>query len=112
MDRGLEIVAAGDEVNFSSGWKTLWSGLTDAGNMTNVMKILTAVGVILLLLSLGGWIWGKRKGGSLGQGTGGVLIVLIIGCALSAPNLLIPAILGVVDGIGNGIAGLFTSFKK
>lgn len=112
MNGELDIVAAGDKVDLSSGWSTLWSGLTGSGNMANVMKILTAIGVVLLLGSLLGWIWGKRKGGSLASGGAGVFIVLIVGCILSAPNLLLPAVLGIIDGIGNGIAGLFTTFNK
>lgn len=96
-------LTAGDTIDFSGAWKSMWTAIESATGIAGVIKLFAIVGVILVLASLIGWLFQKRRGGGVSQGLSGVLVTLIIGIVLVAPNYGIGALLTIVDGIGNAV---------
>lgn len=92
------------KVDFSGGWSSLWGAIS--GQLGGVLTILTWVGVIMVVFSVMGWVYQKRKGGGMGQGASGVFITLFVGAVLCAPQLLIPAVLGILDFVANSLLSL------
>lgn len=100
-----------DEVDFSGGWDTFWGAIKE--QIGGVADLLTIIGMLMVLGSIIGWIWKKkRSGGQVTEGLGGVLIVLFIGCVFAAPGAIIPAILSLVDYAGNAVVALVQRFGE
>lgn len=94
-----------DQVDFRGGWNSFWGAISD--QLGGITTILTWVGMLMVLGSVLGWIWQKRRGGGGGgQGLTGVFIVMFIGALLAAPGAIIPGVLGIIDWVGNVIIAL------
>lgn len=89
-------------VNLASGWSTLWSAISGAIG-TQVTGLLTIIGVIIVVLAVGKWIFDKRRGGRVTEGTDRILWALVAGALLAAPQVIIPIFLNVLDAIINAI---------
>jgi hypothetical protein len=91
-----------NSVALTAAWNTFW-GAINRGEFSKLMTIITVIGVLAFLFALVGFAWQKRKGG--GGNTKGLWWALIIGALASAPNVLIPILLTIVDLIVNILAG-------
>lgn len=91
-------------VNLRGAWSGFW-GKINVGEFADVLTVLTWVGVALLVFALLKWVWNKRKGGAQG---GDVLYSALIGAIFSAPNFIIPVVLGFIDSIINTLVKLFS----
>lgn len=95
-----------DKINLTAGWNTLWSAISGVIG-GQVMLILTIIGVVLVVASVGKWIFDRRRGGSATSGLGPVLWTLICGALLAAPQVIIPLLLSLLDLIANALVQLF-----
>lgn len=95
----------GKTIALKDSWDSFWSALT--GEIGAILMIMSLVGVLLIAGAFIKWAWDRRRGGGGGGQTGGLWGALLVGCILSAPNLLIPAILLIFDVIANGVASLW-----
>lgn len=91
-----------NSVDFTAAWTTFW-GAINRGEFSKLMTIITVIGVLVFLAALAGFAWRKRKGG--GGDTKGLWWALVIGAVASAPNVLIPIALTIVDLVVNILAG-------
>jgi len=100
-----------DKVNLKGGFEDVWNGLQGEGAFKNIMTLVTAVGAVLVVGSILKWLWDRRRsgGGGGGRGSEGILWALALGATMSAPKLLLPIMLGILDTIANGVAGVFKS---
>lgn len=88
-----------DNVDFVSGWDSLWGPIRSGGN-GNLIVVASAIGVLLIIVAVLGFLWKKRKGG--GGGAGASLgIPLTIGAILAGPNVVIPLLLRFAQFIVN-----------
>lgn len=77
-------------VDFVASWERLLGIFPDLGGIFTVAGI---VGMVILVIALGGWIWQRRRGGS-----GGFPWLTLIFCSiLAAPVALIPALLWITS---------------
>lgn len=67
--------------------------------------VLSALGVGLIIISIGKWAWDRRKGGSIG---GFPVMAVILGIAAAAPGFFIPLVLTVVGALIDLIAPAVT----
>lgn len=86
-------------VNLRGAWTGLWAKI-NTGDFSQVLTLITWVGVALLAFALVKWAWNKRKGSAQGSE---VLYSAIIGAVFSAPNFLIPLVLGIFDAVANTV---------
>lgn len=104
------LFAADDKINLAEGWDKVYTPIRDALG-PNILNLLTAVGVIVVVAAIGKWMWDKRRGGGMGGGGRGMTDQigwsLLLGATLSAPALIIPIFLKILDAVANGIAGIF-----
>lgn len=91
-----------NSVDFAAAWTTFW-GAINRGEFSKLMTIITVIGVVVFVFALLGFAWQKRKGG--GGNTKGLWWALAIGAVASAPNVIIPILLTIVDLVVNIIAG-------
>jgi hypothetical protein len=85
-------------VNLAGDWKTVWNAI---GAGTGVSALLTAIGACLIAINLVRWVW-QRRSGQGGNGHRHLVIGILIGLVLTAPDALIPIALKVVDAVLNG----------
>lgn len=87
------------EVNLKGGWNGVWSAV-NAG-FPGLTKLMTIIGVILVVFALLKWAWDRRRGGGMGQGSQPLWGALIPGAILCAPGVLFPMLLGLLDWVAN-----------
>ncbi|MAL06910.1 MAG: hypothetical protein CMH36_08805 [Microbacterium sp.] len=92
-------------MNFVDGFNKLVSNLP-AGLLT----VLSIIGIILILCSIGQWIWSKRR--SQGGISGFPWWMLILGALLCGPTITGPAILTVLQALVSIILRLFSWFAQ
>lgn len=86
--------------NFAGAWDGLMSAV--GGALGGLLTLAAWIGVIMVVGSIGMWIYRKARGG--GGNTSGMVWMIVVGGILCAPNVLIPAILTLVDFIINTIS--------
>jgi len=89
-------------VNLSAAWTTFWSAI-NRGQISTLLTIVTVIGLIVMVSALLGFVFKKRRGG--GGDTKGLWWAIAIGALCSAPNVLIPVILKLIDLIVNIVLG-------
>lgn len=94
------IPAAIGSVNFASAWSTFW-GVISSQFSGPIATTLTTIGVLMVVASIGMFIFRKRRGGGGTQGIGHIVATMTIGGALAAPNVIIPLLLLIADVILN-----------
>jgi len=90
-------------LDFSGAWSSFWSAITGTANIKGVLTLAGVVGLLLVVGAIVTWLFQKRRGGGLAQGTSGLIITIVVGAILAGPNFAIPAILKVVDTLGNAV---------
>lgn len=91
------------EINLRGSWDTVWSGITSA--IPGLSTLLSILAVVMLSTTLVMWFWQRRK--NIGAGGSQALIGTAIAAAVFAsPNLIIPILLWLTDGMLNFIVGL------
>lgn len=83
----------GSGLNWVDGWNRLISVVP-----SNVLTFMTVLGVLILVLAVVIWLWQRRKGGGGGM-QGFPWIAVVLAGALAGPQLVIPAIIGVLQFI-------------
>lgn len=91
-------------VDFSGGWNTFWGAIS--GELGGVTTLLTVIGMLMVLGSVLGYIWMKRRNANVKDGLSGVFIVMFVGAVLAAPGALIPLVLTIVDWAANAVLAL------
>ena len=104
-------MAAGDTVNFRESWSKFWSSLTSSTGIGGLFTLLSLVGMLLVAMAIIKWAWDRRRGGG-GGGSGAIIGAVIVGALLSAPNLIIPIVLLIVDVVINAVAKIVTNAAR
>ncbi len=94
------VLASTGTVDLASGWSSLWAQI-DQGDWSTLALLLTWAGICLIVGAVGKFFWDKRRGGGGAGGSSAVLYASVIGGLLAAPEVLIPAILTVIDLLVN-----------
>lgn len=81
----------GSGLNWVDGWNRLIAVVP-----SNVLTFMTVLGVVILVISVVIWLWQRRKGGGAGM-QGFPWIAVVLAGALAGPQLVIPAIIGVLQ---------------
>ncbi len=98
---------AGNTVDLESSWSTLWSSISSEWGQLSTL--LTIIGLLLVVFAFGKYIFDRRRGGGgHAQGLTTVLWTLVAGSLLAAPDLIIPAVLSILDYVINGIGSALT----
>lgn len=92
------------DINLHTGWSNAWKPINQILG-PGVLKIVAAIGVIIVVAAFGKWIWDKRRGG--GGNSSALLWSLAIGALLTGPDLLIPLVLWTFDALANTVVSLF-----
>lgn len=96
-------------VDFVSAWSNLWAPIRSAAG-GQFITILAMVGVALIVFSILGYFWQRRRGGGM-SGMGNLLMPLILGAILAGPDVVIPILLWCAQTVVNvlvGVAGTLT----
>lgn len=84
------------------GWNAVWAAVT--AGAPGLSTLLLSVGVVLMVIALGKWLWDKRKGG--GGNSSALLWTAVVGAALAGPEVIFPIMLGIVDWLINTVVGI------
>lgn len=105
----LALVPMAGDIDLSASWDTFWTAVS--GPAGPILSLLSVVGVLLVVMALVKWAWDRRRGGGggMGQQSSAVWGALLVGSILSAPNILIPMLLLVMDVIANAGISVFNS---
>ncbi|MGL5825514.1 MAG: hypothetical protein ACRCYU_11980 [Nocardioides sp.] len=109
VQSGAAVLAAKD-VDLSGSWKTLYDAVS--GPAGPLLSLLAVVGVAIVVIALVKWAWERRRNGFSGGGgrdSGAVWGALFVGVMLSAPTVLLPILLTVMDLIANGAISIWNS---
>lgn len=79
-------------IDFSGDWASLWSRV-HIGITPGAQQLISWIALGIVLLALGRWVMAKHQG----RQAGNILWALLIGAVIAAPNLILPAILEVID---------------
>lgn len=91
------------QINLKGSWDTVWSGITSS--IPGLSILLSILAVVALSVTLVLWFWQRRK--NLGAGGSQTLIGTAVAAAVfAAPDLIIPLLLGLIDGVLNFVVGL------
>jgi RsiW-degrading membrane proteinase PrsW (M82 family) len=92
-------------IDLAGSWQTAWTAISGPlGNFSNLMAV---VGTLLVVFGLVGYIWERRRGG--GGNHQKLIYTIIIGAVLSAPGVVVPALLTALDFVINAIISLVSS---
>lgn len=87
-------------VDFIGGWDNVMGPLRAVSD-GNVLDAISTIGVVLMVVAVLGFLW---RGGKGGLKT--LVIPLVLGATLAAPNLLIPLLLNIFQFIVNFFVAL------
>lgn len=96
----------GSGLNWVDGWNRLIAVVP-----SNVLTFMTVLGVVILVIAIIGFFWQRRKGGGAGL-QGFPWIAVILAGALAGPQLVIPAIIGVLQFIVGFVITIVNSVVK
>jgi len=88
-------------VDLTTGWNKLWSAISSAA--PTFFNTLAVIGVALIVFAVLGWIWRKWRGGANSKN---LMWGLAIGAVLAGPQLIIPAVLKIIEIVITIIVGL------
>ncbi len=102
------IPLAGD-VDLSGQWGGLWSTFKTA--VPGLPALMGTVAVILVVFAIFSWLWGKRRNIKAGDNQA-MIGAMIFASVLAAPDLLIPVLLTIIDGLINFVITLAQKTAK
>lgn len=91
------------EVDLSGQWGTLWGAVKSA--IPSISTILGMIALILVVVAIAAWIWGKRRNVKAGDNQA-VIGALIVAAVFAAPDLVFPLLLTIADGLINFVIGI------
>lgn len=100
------VVAVAGSVDLAGQWSSFWERVNQGG-WDRLSQLMTWVGIILVISAVVGWAWKKRHGGG-GGGSQAVMWAAGIGAFLSAPQVVIPIVLTLVDLLANLVLRLLS----
>lgn len=106
------IPLAGKTFDLEGSWETLWTGIKGSTGQ-QVWTLLSVIGVAIVVGALIKWIWDRKRGGG-GRGlgnTGAIWGALAVGALLTAPEIILPILLTILDAIVNAIIGIWNQTK-
>jgi len=92
-----------NQLDWVGGWNRLISAFP-----SGVLTALSVIGVAILVIAIIAWLWQRRKGGGGGM-SGFPWIAVILAAALAGPQLVIPALIGVLQFIINFVIAIVNS---
>jgi len=93
-------------VDLRGGWDAAWAPIQSILG-AGVLKIVAAIGVLIVVSAFAKWVWDKRRGG--GGNSSALLWSLAIGALLTGPTVVIPVALWLFDGVANVVLKLFNN---
>jgi hypothetical protein len=98
-----------DDVNFRGGWDAIIKALESATGSEALFEILSVAGVAVVVAAfVVSLIFNRRRGGNPFAGHGSTVVGAVVAAGLlAAPKVVIPALLWVVDVIGNAVIQAF-----
>lgn len=81
-----------DTIDFSGDWAAFWSRV-HLGINADAQQLISWLALGIVILALWRWVWAKHKGSQPGN----IVWALLIGALIAAPNLIVPAVLEVID---------------
>jgi TRAP-type C4-dicarboxylate transport system permease small subunit len=102
-------MADGTTLDLKGGWDNLMSKLPASFN--SILDLTTLVAVIIMVGAFAMWGWEKRKGQGGGQGSSKLLWTGFAAMMLAIPKVVFPAVLYVVDIIGNIVKSILESLS-
>jgi hypothetical protein len=102
------VSTADTKIDLTGSWNKLVTALS-GGSVDKVLTFLSIVGVILVVASVGGYLWQRRRGG--GGNHSGLLWAGLIGALLSAPKLVVPIILSILDFVIGALATIVSNLS-
>jgi len=103
----VTVLASSGSLDLAGNWNTLWTSLTAATGFSHVQTLLAIIGLIVIVIAIGVYLFERRRGG--GAKHINVLWAALAGALLSGPNVILPAILGLLDFVVNSIASGLTN---
>lgn len=91
-----------EKVDFAGSWGKAWAVLSNGNEQ--IFTILSVIGVLVLVGSVLGFIWQRRRGS--GGNTGAVVGAAVVGLFFCAPQVVIPLALVFIDLIVNTVIHL------
>ncbi|WP_344808182.1 hypothetical protein [Microlunatus ginsengisoli] len=86
------------EVNLSGQWNTFWSTLKQA--VPSLPTVLGMLALIMVVCAIVMWVWGKRR--NIRAGDNQILLgALAVGALFAAPDIVLPILLTIIDGVAN-----------
>lgn len=101
---GAALAPPAAKVNLSAAWSSFWTPVQAAIGPAAV-TLITVVGLMVLLSSLGTYIFQRRRGTGKGN-TSGLFWAAMFGALLIAPSVLFPLLLQLADFVVNGAISL------
>lgn len=88
---------SGNKVNLAGLWDQKWAEIAP-GNEA-LLEAMGLVGLVVLVGALIMWVWRRNQGQS--QGMTSLWPAMAIGALLSAPGVMLPAVLNIIDIVMN-----------
>ncbi|KQP62877.1 hypothetical protein [Nocardioides sp. Leaf285] len=107
----ITAMAGKGPVQLESAFSDFWDTLVGATGFGAIEKLMSIVGVCLVVLAVLKWAWDRRRGGGMGQ-SGAVWGALLVGAILSAPAVLFPVFLFILDTVANGVISIWNDAKN
>lgn len=86
-------------------WDSLWGSISADYGGHSLSEIVGYFGIALIIASLGLYAWRNSRGRS-GGGFSPIFYATILGAALSAPNMIIPFFLRVLEFLISAVIGI------
>lgn len=100
------VSTADTKIDLTGSWNKLVGALS-GGSVEKVLTFLSIIGVILVIASIGGYLWQRRRGG--GGNHSGLLWAGLVGALFAAPKVVIPIALTILDFLISAIAGIVSN---
>jgi hypothetical protein len=97
---------ADTKIDLTGSWNKLVGALS-GGSVEKVLTFLSIVGVILVIASIGGYLWQRRRGG--GGNHSGLLWAGLVGALFAAPKVVVPIALTILDFLISALAGIVSN---
>lgn len=102
-----QMVVLAAKIDLESSWSKFWSAVrTQAGP---ILDLAAVVGVLMIVIAIAKWAWDRRRGQGGGGQSQAIWGALLVGCMFSAPAVIIPMFLLIMDVIANAAISVWQS---